>query len=294
MTASTHATARVIELDDASIAYDVWEPTGSRDTSHPTLLMIGQPMTAEGFHALAEAVDDRMVTTYDPRGLGRSTRRDGSEANDPRIQASDLHALIAHVGEGESVDVFASSGGAVAGLALVEDHPDDVRVLVAHEPPIFDVLPDATQALAASRRVDDTYQARGFGAGLATFIQLVSHQGEFTDEFLAQPLPDPAQFGLPTEDDGTRNDPLMNGASRLVTAYVPDVTKLQAASTRIVVGIGETSGDIVTARASRAVAAMLGSEPATFRGGHGGFAADEWGTPGDPARFAQQLRDALA
>ncbi len=189
--------------------------------------------------------------------------------------------------------MFGSSGGAIAGLALVEHHPEDVRVLVAHEPPILGVLPDATNALAASARVDAAYQDGGFGAGMATFIQLVTHQGEFTDEYLARPLPDPAQFGLPTEDDGSRTDPLMSGASKSVTAYTPDIARLTAAPTRIVVGIGETSGDIVSARTSRALAAQLDAPIAMFRGGHGGFAADEWGQPGDPARFAEQLRDVL-
>lgn len=78
------------------------------------------------------------MVTHDPRGLGESTR---SDLNDPQIQAEDLHALIAELGG--PVDVFGSNGGAVAGLALVTAHPEDVRMMVAHEPPLLGVLPDA-------------------------------------------------------------------------------------------------------------------------------------------------------
>jgi pimeloyl-ACP methyl ester carboxylesterase len=284
------ATTRTLDLPDAAIAYDIAEVAASE---HPVLLMIGQPMCADGFEALAAEISDRTVVRYDPRGLGRSTRSDGSELNDPELQAADLHALIAEIGGGEAVDIFASSGGAVTGLALVTAHAEDVRVLVAHEPPIFGVLPDAEIVAALSARNGQAYQDSGFGAGMAAFIQLVSHQGELTEEQLDQPLPIPAQYGLPTEDDGSRNDPLLSGASKPVTDYRPDVDALRAASTRIVVGVGETSGDVISGRAARALAELLGSEPVTFRGGHGGFAADEWGQPGDPARFAAQLTAAL-
>jgi pimeloyl-ACP methyl ester carboxylesterase len=81
---------RVLERPDAGIAYDVREP--SPPSTHPALLMIGQPMTAQGFDALAAEIPERTVVTYDPRGLGRSTRSDGSSANDPKLQAEDLYA----------------------------------------------------------------------------------------------------------------------------------------------------------------------------------------------------------
>ena len=145
------------------------------------------------------------MVTYDPRGLGRSKRSDGIDTSVPEVQASDLHALVAELGGGP-VDVFGSSGGAVAGLAWVTAHPDDVATFVAHEPPVLPVLPDVDAARRALARVDEAYQARGFGAGMAGFIQLTSWRGEVTDEFLATPLPDPAMFGMPTEDDGSRDD----------------------------------------------------------------------------------------
>src|SRR5690606_25700874 len=125
----------------------------------------------------------------------------GSITHDPRQQAEDLHRLVAELAAGP-VDVFGSSDGAVTGLALVEMHPQDVRTLVAHEPPLIALLPDAEQARAAAQHVGSTYQERGWGAGMAAFIALTAWQGEFTPEF-ASSTPDPETFGLPSEDDGT-------------------------------------------------------------------------------------------
>ena len=94
-------------------------------------------------------------------------------------------------------------------LALVAKHPEDVRTLVAHEPPLASILPDREHALAAARAIHETYQRSGWGAGMAHFIAVVSHQGPFTAEVAGQPAPDPAMFGMPAEDDGSRTDPLL-------------------------------------------------------------------------------------
>ena len=152
----------VLSTSGAEIAYDVYGPLPPAD-GHPVLLMIGQPMDASGFRSLAARFDDRTVVAYDPRGLGRSTRSDGLDDHVPATQAEDLHALIAELGAGP-VDVFGSSGGAIAGLALVTAYPDDVVTLVAHEPPIVGVLPDAEATQRAAKQFRDAYQAKGWGA----------------------------------------------------------------------------------------------------------------------------------
>src|SRR3954447_16666907 len=128
-------TTHVLETAGADIAYDVHGPLPTAG-GRPPLLMIGQPMTASGFGTLASYFPDRTVVTYDPRGLGRSTRRDGRVDNDPAVQAADVHTLIQALDAGP-VELFASSGGAVTALALVAAHPDDVTTLVAHEPPLI-------------------------------------------------------------------------------------------------------------------------------------------------------------
>src|SRR5919108_279662 len=126
-------TMHVLDAAEVDIAYDVHGPLPTAD-GRPPLVMIGQPMDASGFGTLASHFPDRTVVTYDPRGLGRSTRKDGRVENVPTVQAEDVHAVIEALGAAP-VEMFASSGGAVTALALVAAHPDDVVTLVAHEPP---------------------------------------------------------------------------------------------------------------------------------------------------------------
>ena len=156
-----------------------------------------------------------------------------------------MHAVIEALGAGP-VEMFASSGGAVTALALVAAHPDDVATLVAHEPPLIPVLPDAAAAERARAGVRDAYEAKGSGAGMAAFIAMTSWQGEFTDEYFAQPAPDPAAFGMPAEDDGSRDDPLLSDRSWAVSSYRPDVDALAAAPTRVVIAVGEESAGTFT------------------------------------------------
>ena len=166
-------------------------------------MLIGSPMGAAGFGTLAGHFPDRTLVTYDPRGSERSAKDDPSTESTPDQHADDLHRIIEAVGG--PVDLFASSGGAINALALVAKHPDDIRTLVAHEPPLASVLPDSENAKAAARAVHETYMRSGFNAGMAHFIAVVSHEGEFPDDFASRPAPDPAMFGMPTEDDGSRD-----------------------------------------------------------------------------------------
>ena len=284
-------TTHVLETPEADLTYDVHGPLPTAD-GRPLLVVIGQPMDATGFRALAAQLPDRTVVAYDPRGLGRSVRKDGRVENEPAVQATDVHALIQHLGTGP-VELFGSSGGAVTALALVAAYPDDVTTLVAHEPPLIPTLPDAEASERARAGVTEAYQAKGAGAGMAAFIAMTSWQGPYTDEFFAQPPADPAMFGMPTEDDGTRDDPLLSDRSWAVSSYRPDVDALRAAPTRVVIAVAEESGDSFTGRAARATAALLGQEATVFPSHHGGFLDGEFGYPGQPEAFARRLREVL-
>jgi pimeloyl-ACP methyl ester carboxylesterase len=284
-------TTHILETSGADIAYDVHGPLPTSD-GRPPLVMIGQPMTAAGFGTLASHFPDRTVVTCDPRGLGRSTRRDGRVDNSPTVQASDVHAVIQALGAGP-VEMFASSGGAVTALALVAAHPDDVVTLVGHEPPLIPVLPDAEAAARAQAAFRDVYEAKGRGAGMAAFVAMSSWQGEFTDEYFARPAPDPADFGMPAEDDGSRDDPLLSDRSWAITRYRPDVDALAAAPTRIVIAVGEESAGTFTGRAAVATAEVLGQQATVFPSHHGGFLGGEHGYAGQPEAFARKLREVL-
>jgi pimeloyl-ACP methyl ester carboxylesterase len=285
------ATTHTLETAEVDLVYDVHGPLPTAD-GRPPLLMIGQPMDASGFATLASLLPERTVVTYDPRGLGRSTRKDGRTDSSPTVQAEDVHALVEALGGGP-VDMFASSGGAVTALALVAAHPDDLGTLVAHEPPLIPVLPDAAGAARARAAVRDAYEAGGRGAGMAAFIVMSSWPGEYDDAYFAQPAPDPAQFGMPSEDDGSRDDPLLSDRSWAISDYQPDVEALTSAPTRIVVAVGEESRGGFTGRTAVATAELLGVPPTVFPSHHGGFMGGEFGYAGQPEAFAARLREVL-
>ena len=265
----------------------------SNDSStEPVLLMIASPMGAAGFGTLSGYFTDRTVVTYDPRGVERSKRTDGAPESTPDEHADDLHRLISALDAGP-VDIFASSGGAVNALALVSRHPEQVRTLIAHEPPLAEVLPDREHALAAIRDIHETYQRGGVGPGMVKFITLVSHRGPIPADFADQSAPDPAAFGLPTEDDGSRNDPMLGQHIIWVTHYQHDFDTLRVAPTRIVVAAGAESEGQMTYRSAVAVAERLATAPVIFPSDHGGFLGGEYGQTGDPPAFAAKLREVL-
>ena len=291
-TRTSQPTTSTLDVPGATLTYDVRRNDASTE---PILVLIGSPMGAGGFGTLARHFSDRTLVTYDPRGVERSTKADPASPVTAEIHADDLHRLIQAIGGGP-VDLFASSGGAVNALALVSEHPEDVRTLVAHEPPLATVLPDREAALAAVRAVLETYQRSGWGAGMAHFIAVTSHQGPFTAEVASQPPPDPAMFGMPTEDDGSRTDPMLGQGQTMVasTHYEPDFDALRSAPTRIVMAAGEESEGQMASRGAFAVAERLGTSTVVFPSGHAGFLGGEYGQTGAPDAFAAKLREVLA
>jgi pimeloyl-ACP methyl ester carboxylesterase len=282
---------RTLDVPGATLTYDVRGSLTERD--QPVLLLIGSPMGASGFPTLASHFTDRTVVTYDPRGVERSVRTDGAGEVSPDDHAADLVTLIEALDAGP-VDVFASSGGAVNGLALVAQRPDLVRTLIAHEPPLASLVPDREAAMAACEDIYQTYQRDGMGPAMAKFIAITGFKGEIPADYTDQPAPDPAMFGLPAGDDGGRDDALLGQNLRGCTMYQPDFDALAKASDRIVVAAGEESTDELAHRGAQAVAERLGTTPVRFPSNHGGFLGDEYGMPGKPTEFAARLREVLA
>jgi pimeloyl-ACP methyl ester carboxylesterase len=287
----TQPETHTLHAPGAVLHYDV---RPNDDSTQPVLLLVGSPMGASGFGTLAGHFTDRTVVTYDPRGAERSKRTDGASRSTTEEHADDLHRLILALDSGRPVDIFASSGGAVNALALVASHPEQVRTLVAHEPPAAQELPDREEALAACEAIRETYDRDGFGPAMARFIALVSYEGPFPPGFAKQPGPNPADFGLPTGDNGSRDDPLLGLNMPSTPAYQHDFGALRAARSRVVIGVGTESAKMIAGRAGTAVAERLGTEPVTFPGGHDGFAGGEYGRTGQPDAFAATLREVLS
>jgi pimeloyl-ACP methyl ester carboxylesterase len=278
-------TFTVGEGDDL-ITYDV---RGDLSSATP-LFMFASPMDASGFGSLASHFPDRPVVTYDPRGAGRNPEATSDVT--PEQHAEDLHRVIEALGVGP-VDAFGSSGGGVNLLALCAAHPEDVRVAVAHEPATFVGLPDSDVILAAIDDIKATYAKRGNGPAMAKFIQLVMRTEELPRDYLDQPAPDPAMFGQPSADDGSRDNPLIRNMPAC-TAYEVDVDALATLGDRVVIAVGTESADGAAARGGRETARRLGLDVADFPGEHGNFFDSSYGEATGVAEAAARLRLLIA
>lgn len=248
--------------------------------SGPLLLVMGAPMDAAAFAPLADALaGDHTVVTHDPRGISGSHLDDPEQDSTPELRADDVAALLDALGA-ESADVFGSSGGAVTGLALVARHPGRVRTLVAHEPPVLELLPDAAERRADTDGIIETFHRDGLGAAWGKFM---AHAG-FGDGDEGAPAAPPFE---PSPQDLVNSARFFAHELRDTTRYVPDVAALRDSTSRVVVGIGADSGRLLTCRTSEALAELLGAPPVEFPGDHGGFI-------GQPAEFAEALRKVLA
>ncbi len=253
--------------------------------SGPVLLMIpGGPMDADGFAPLAERLADRYtVVTYDCRGNSRSPMEGSWDDLTVGLFADDAHRLLEAVSAGPA-DVLGSSGGATYGLDLVARYPGQVRTLVAHEPPVSELLPDAARYHALNEQIGETYRREGTFAAMQLFAKGVGFgnggpppQNEESPEAAAAM----ARTGANLELFAGRLIPIIGN-------YEPDVEALQKSSTRIVVGVGdESTPEQMTYRTSHTLAETLGGQPAQFPGGHGGFGSH-------PDGFAARLREILA
>jgi pimeloyl-ACP methyl ester carboxylesterase len=264
-------TTHTIDVPGARLRYEV-------RGEGPVVLLCGAPMDAAAFAPLADVLaSDHTVVTHDPRGISGSALDDPEQDSTPELRADDVAALLDALGA-ESADVFGSSGGAVTGLALAARHPGRVRTLVAHEPPLLELLPDAAEQRAVTDDIVETFHREGPGAAWMKFM--ASAGFVMGDEGAAPP---PGGF---TEQDLANSARFFAHELRGTARYVPDIPALTAGGTRVVVGIGAKSGNLVTYKTSVALAERLGVTPVEFPGDHGGFV-------GQPKEFAEALRKAL-
>jgi pimeloyl-ACP methyl ester carboxylesterase len=245
----------------------------------PLVVLVAAPMDARPFTPLAELLAaDHTVVTTEPRGISRSTREDPEQEVTVELRADDLAALIAHLDAGPAA-VLGSSGGAVSVLALAQRHPDAVRQVIAHEPPLLDLLPDREERHARTEAMIATYESGDLLGAMVAFVEAA--ELDMTKEQVAAMLPGP------DDAEGLRNqDVQFRHMLRATTRWVPDTAALRALGERVVVGLGEDSAGEVCDHTSRALAAALGRPPVLFPGGHIGFAEA-------PGPFAERLRTVI-
>lgn len=273
------AMSRTLDVPGARLHYEV-------RGSGPVLLLIGLPMDSAGFAGIAPLLAaDHTVVTYDPRGISGSTIENPDQDADPDLIADDVHRLIAALTT-EPVAVFGSSGGAVTGIALTHRHPEQVRTLVAHEPPLVELLPDRAHVRSGVDDVYATYRRGDTDAAWAKFMGMTALGGADSDAAQQVTEPEP-----PTDQDreqaAANGDRMLAHCLRPTTRYRPDIAALRAAPTRIVVARGATSAGQLAHRTATAFAELLAVPPVEFPGDHGGFSSD-------PESFATTLRRTLA
>ena len=270
-------TTHLLDVPGASVSYEL-------RGSGPLLALIGAPMGSSGFQRLAELMAaDHTVLTYDPRGSGQTRVTDRTQPTTPELLADDVSRVLSAVTDGP-VRLFGSSGGGSTGLALVARHPEQVAVFVAHEPPVFRLLDNAEEELAAIGEIYQTYQRAGGMTAMRQFLLAIGVLGEEGSRQLAaspEPEPEPAPE-IPTDD----NDFFYANQLRQTAAFRPDLAALIASSTRIVIGVGATSGGQLAHRTGLALAEQLGLTAVRFPGDHAGFI-------GAAPEFADQLRQVL-
>jgi pimeloyl-ACP methyl ester carboxylesterase len=250
--------------------------------SGPVLLLIhGAPADAHAFAPIVSLLEEHYtVVRYDTRGISRSHLDSPAEDISVAVHADDARRILAKFGD-ERAAVLGSSGGAVIGLALTECYPEQVSTLVAHEPPLVQLLPEEDARRTAVQEIDDTYRREGVGPAMEKFIVLAGGQSE----------PEPPSQVTPEMQAAMARfhqnlDTLFALYLLPITTYIPDVAAMQAGPSRVVVGVGEASAGELAHDTALALAERLGTEAVTFPGGHGGYTSH-------PGEFIQKLHEVL-
>jgi len=265
-------TAATLDVPDGTLYYEV------RGQGQPVLL-VAAPMDASIFAPLADLLaTDHLVITTDPRGIGRSPLHDPEQDCTPEQRADDVSALLTHLGVGPAV-VLGSSGGAVTVLALAQRHPEQVRTVVAHEPPLQELLEDRDELRRQTEDMIARYLAGDVKGAWITFLAAANiWMPEEAIESVFLSNRDPQAVA----DEHYQFAHMLRGTAR----WVPDLDALRSSSARVVVGIGQDSAGQLCDRASRVLAGALDLEPTIFPGDHHGFAEQ-------PEAFADRLRTVL-
>jgi pimeloyl-ACP methyl ester carboxylesterase len=267
-----------LSVPGASLYYEV------RGAGPVLLMMPGGPADSGTFRNLAGYVGPKYtVVTYDPRGLSHSTLEEPlDEERIVQVFADDVYRLLAAVADGKA-DVFASSGGATIALELAARHPEQLKTMVAHEPPSPALQPNSTQTRADMDDVHETFLKAGIGPAMQKFMVMTRIQGG----------PPPAQQGEPTPEmleaaaQFERNMQVFLGPYFVgLSHYDPDFAALKAASCRIVPGVGDESRGQMAHDGGLALARLLGTDAVVFPGAHGGYDSHA-------AEFAPRLREVL-
>ena len=239
----------------------------------PTLLIIqGGARDADRATALAqELAPAYRVVTYDRRGLSRSRLDDPAQTVSIEVHAEDAHRLLAAL-TGEPAFVVGSSLGALIALGLMGTHPEQVRMLVAHEPIAAELLdePERSMLVIGQRELETSFRRDGIFAAIAR-LAAITGDADTTDPGGGKAAD--LRFFLGNDSAAARR-------------YKLRMPTLRAAAGRIVPGAGIGSRGRLLHRCAEGLAERLHRPLVEFPGGHSGYVYV-------PDAFAATLRTTL-
>ncbi|MFE0459690.1 alpha/beta fold hydrolase [Kitasatospora sp. NPDC058965] len=277
----THPTVGSLRVNGATLHYEV------RGRGPLLLLIPGGTGGAASFDGIADDLAaDHTVATYDPRGMSRSTLDDPEAEQRVAEHAEDALRILDLLSPGEPARVFGSSSGAIVALHLLTTHPERVERVVAHEPPVVEVLPDAAEHRALLARVQATFHSQGLAPAMAVFAAGLTKDGKGAEPKAEIEIELPPQAAARAEQ--TMAD-LPYFVGRIVPSfmsYVPDVRRLATLSDRLVLAGGQDSRGELPYRPAAQLTERLGTDLLHFPGGHVGLTTHS-------AEFGALLRKAF-
>ncbi|MFF4421636.1 alpha/beta fold hydrolase [Streptomyces sp. NPDC001549] len=268
-----------LRVNGATLHYEV------RGRGPLLLLVPGGAGGAASFDGIADDLAaEYTVATYDPRGMSRSTLDDPAAEQRVAEHADDALRIVDLLSPGEPARVFGTSSGAIAALHLLTTRPERLVRVVAHEPPVVEVLPDALDHRLLLARVQETLRTRGLMPAMAVFAAGLRKDGDTTGPEAAVRLPPQAAARA---ERTMANLPYFVG--RIVPgfmSYLPDIERLETLSDQLVLACGQDSRGELPYRPAAFLAGRLGTELLHFPGGHTGLTTH-------PGGFGELVRKAF-
>jgi pimeloyl-ACP methyl ester carboxylesterase len=210
--------------------------------------------------------------------------QDPSKAPGIEVHSDDAHRLLAAV-TSEPSFVFGSSIGALIALDLVARHPEQIRLLVAHEPAAIQLLPDAerVEAMRKHKEVDELFRGGNIAAAMPKMMELSGVRFDDREPDAEMPRPDPQKAAMYAANMRF----LVTYDAPEAHRYRFDLAALTAARERILPAVGRTSGGSLERQSVRPLAEKLGLQVVDFPGGHTGCMLR-------PREFAAKLHEVFS
>lgn len=214
--------------------------------------------------------------TYDRRGFGESALDDPLAEVSLETHREDAHALLAALTT-EPALVFGSSAGALIGLDLVISYPQQVSLLIAHEPAARGFLPAFDQA---QERHHETFRRDG---ALAAFRQIMLENGTTYEQREAGVEFPPVKM----QAAAANAELLFKYTFPAIQRYRLDPQALKKALSKVLLACGNGEQPSLVYQCTLALAENLDTSVVAFPGNHTGYITH-------PGAFAERLREERA